>query len=175
MQLEMREAQFLQERKDGYKSSVQSDTERKIREEVEAAERLAKEMAEKERLEALERRREDLLESLPEPPGHQDKDAITISIRLPDGRSEKRRFESTTKLSLLFNWVDVTFQMEREIVILTTMDGKDSFSWEDASQEKSLKEAGLGRMVGFRITKKKEEQNDHRSDGENGKEKAENS
>ena len=165
MQLEMRETQLLQERKEGYKSSVQSDTERKIREKKDEAERLAKEKAEKERLEILEKRREEFLESLPEPPGPEVKDAITISIRFSDGRSEKRRFDSDAQLSMVFNWVDATFKVERELTTLTTMNGKQTFSWEDASEEKSLQEAGLGRMVGFRVTeKKKNEKEDGNSD-----------
>lgn len=160
MQLEMREAQLLQERKEGYKSSVQSDMERKIREKKEASERLAKEKAEEERIAALEKRRANILESLPDPPGPEVKDAITISIRLSDGRSEKRRFEPETQLSSLFNWVDAAFKMEREVLVLTTMNGKQYFSWEDASNEKSLRDAGFGRVVGFRVTEKKEEQNE---------------
>ena len=160
MQLELREAQLFQERKEGYKSSVQNDLERKVREKKEEAERLAKEQAEKERLEALEKRREEFARSLPEEPGPKAKDAITMSIRFSDGRSEKRRFASDTQLSVVFNWVDVSFKMERELVILTTMNGKQTFSWDDASEEKTLKEAGLGRMVGFRVTKKEEKKGD---------------
>lgn len=174
MQLEMREAQLLQERREGYKSSVQSDTERKLREKKEEAERLAKEKIEKERLDALEKRREEFLQSLPEPPGPEVKDAITISIRCSDGRTEKRRFESDVQLSLVFNWADATFKMEREVTILTTMNGKQTFSWDDASEEKSLKEAGLGRMVGFRVTEKKEEGKDEGSSFEKTEEAHEN-
>ena len=82
----------------------------------------------------------------------------TLSLRHADGRSEKRRFAKETQLSVVFNWVDAKFQMERELVTLTTMNGKQSFSWDDATEEKTLKEAGLGRMVGFRVFEKKVEE-----------------
>lgn len=169
MQLELTEVQLYQERKDGYKSSVQDDVERKVREKKEEAERLAKEEAEKDRLETLEKRREEFIEALPEEPDAKATDSITLSVRSPDGRSEKRRFAPNTQLSVIFNWVDGTFKMEREVAVLTTMNGKQTFSWDDASEEKTLKEAGLGRMVGFRVTEKKEEEKDDSSDEDNSK------
>lgn len=158
MQTEVREVQLHKERKEGYKESMQSDWERKIREKKEEEERLIKEKAEQERLESLERRRVGFLESLPEEPGLGARGAITLSIRHEDGRSEKRKFAPDTQLNIVFNWVDASFKMEREIVVLTTMNGKQSFSWENASEEKTLKEAGLGRMVGFRVSEKKAEE-----------------
>ena len=158
MQRDLKEAEYFKERKEGYKESIQSDIERKLREKKEKEERLAKEKAEKERLEALERRRQELLESLPEEPGSDVKDAITMSIRFLDGRSGKRKFTQDTQLSVVFNWVDALFQMEREVVILTTMNGKQTFSWEDTTESNTLKEAGIGRMAGFRVTEKKGEE-----------------
>ena len=157
MQKESQELQLFKERKEGYKESVQNDVERKVREQKEEAERLVKEKVEKERLEALERRRAEFLEALPEEPGPKVRGALTLSVRHADGRSEKRRFEKDTQLIVVFNWVDTTFKVEREIVVLTTMNGKQTFSWEDATGEKTLKEAGLGRMVGFRLSEKVEE------------------
>ncbi|CAB9514384.1 UBX domain-containing protein [Seminavis robusta] len=155
MQLDRREAQLYQERKAGYQESVKSDVDRKIREKKEEEERIAKEKAEKERLAALEQRRKELLESLPEEPKAGNKDAMTLSIRLADGRSGKRRFAKETELSIVFNWVDASFQMERETVVLTTMNGKQTFNWEDTTDEKTLADAGLGRMVGFRVSENK--------------------
>lgn len=154
MQKDLREAQISKERQEGYKESIQSDVERKIREKKQEEERLAKEKAEKERLEALEVRRKEFLESLPEEPGREVKDAITLSVRHSNGQSDKRRFDPDTQLSVVFNWVDAVFEVERELVVLATMNGKQSFSWEDV-EEKTLKEAKLGRMVGFRISEKK--------------------
>jgi UBX domain len=155
LQLERKEAALFKERKEGYIESVKSDEERKVREKKEREERLAKERAEKERLASMEKRREELLQSLPEEPGQRVNDAITLSIRLSDGRSCKRRFAPETELSVVFNWVDVSLQMERELVVLTTMNGKQTFTWEDTVGDKTLQDAGLGRMVGFRVSEKK--------------------
>ena len=49
------------------------------------------------------------------------------------------------------------YEIERETVILTTMKGDKTFSWDDesGSLEKSLEEVGLGRNTGFRVTIKK--------------------
>jgi UBX domain len=155
LQMERKEVEQYKERKEGYQESVKSDEERKVREKREEQERLAKEKAEMERLAAMEKRREELLQSLPEEPGQEIKNAITLSIRSPGGRSGKRRFAPETELSVIFNWVDASFQMERELVVLTTMNGKQTFSWEDTTADKTLKDAGLGRMVGFRVSEKK--------------------
>lgn len=169
MQLDRREAQLFKERKEGYKESVQSDVERKKREKKQEEERLAKEKAERERLEALKRRRKDLLESLPEEPGTDVKDAFTIAIRFPDGRSGRRRFNPDTELSVVFNWVDAEFEMEREMLILTTMNGKQTFDWDEIG-EQTLEEGGFGRMTGFRITEKsKGDEEDENGDNEESK------
>lgn len=156
MHHELKEAQLFRERKEGYKSSVMSDVQRRERERIEEEERIAKEKAEKERAEMLERRREELRDSLPEEPGKDATNAMTIALRSADGRTGQRRFAPDTPLSVVFNWVDSLFGMEREIVLLTTMDGKKSFTWEEA-EELSLAGSGLGKMTGLRVTEKKPE------------------
>jgi hypothetical protein len=177
MQLSIREAQLYKERKEGYKESVKSDVERKIREKKEEEERLAKEEAEKERKEALEQRRKKLAETLPDEPDPDVKNVFTVSIRFADGRSDRRRFTPDTKISTIFDWVDVSFGMERESVFLTTLNGKQTFSWDgDDIEQTALSEGGFGRMAGFRVTEKKsdedetskdqKEENDASSDGE---------
>jgi hypothetical protein len=157
MHHELNEAQLFQERKEGYKSSVMSDVQRRERERIEQEERMAKEKEEKERAEMLKRRREELRHSLPQEPGKSITDAMTIALRFGDGRTGQRRFTLDTPLSVVFNWVDATFEMERERVILTTMDGKRSFTW-DGIEEVLLAESGLGRMTGLRVTEKKPEE-----------------
>ena len=157
MQLERKEAQLFKERKEGYKESVQSDIERKIREKKEEEERLAKEKAEQERQEALEKRRKELAESLPEEPDADVKDVFTLALRSPDGRSGKRRFAPDTKLSVVFDWVDAAFSMERELVVLTTMNGKQTFTWDDDRLQKNIAEGGFGRMTGFRVAEQQPE------------------
>lgn len=162
MQTELKEVQYYKERKEGYRESVQSDIERKEKEEVEEAKRLAKEKIEAERIEAIERRREELKAALP------DEDTSTgakkIAIRFADGRSGQRRFAPDQPVGDLFNWVDAIYEIEREKVILTTMNGKQFFEWNDESNSKTLDEAGLGRMAGFRVSEKKEELDDEADD-----------
>lgn len=163
MQLQRRESQLYKERVEGYKGSVQSDVTRQIQEQKEEQERIAKEKAEQERLEALEKRRAELLESLPEEPDKTVKDAFTIALRFSDGRSGRRRFASDTPLSTIFNWVDASYSIERELVVLTTMNGKLSFSWEETQ---TLQESGLTRNTGLRVTQKKEEEKPEADDKE---------
>jgi hypothetical protein len=130
-----------------------SDLERREQEKKAEMERIAKETAEKERLEAMERRRKELLESLPEEPGKEVmENVMTIALRFMDGRSGQRRFTDDTPLRTLFNWVDAKYEMEREQIILTTMNGQKSFSWDEANDSTTLKETGLGRMTGLRVT-----------------------
>jgi hypothetical protein len=156
MHHELKEAQLFKERKEGYKSSVVSDVQRREREKIEEAERIAKVKAEKERVEMLATRREELRASLPEEPGKDVTDAMTIALRFPDGKAGQRRFTPDTPMSVVFNWVDSGFEMEREQVILTTMNGQKSFSWEEADGV-TLGESGLSRMTGLRVTVKKAE------------------
>lgn len=156
MHHELKEAQLFKERTEGYKSSVVSDVQRREREKIEEEERIAKEEAEKERAEIIERRRDELRASLPEEPGKEVADAMTIALRFPDGRAGQRRFTPNTPISVVFNWVDSSFEMEREQVVLTTMNGQKSFTWEEVD-DMSLSDSGLGRMTGLRVTMKKAE------------------
>jgi glutamate synthase domain-containing protein 2 len=156
MQTELKEVQYYQERKEGYKESVQNDIVRKNQEKEEEAKRAAAEKADKEYQEAIEKRRTELKSSLPEEAT--SKDAKKIAIRFADGRSGQRRFTRDQPLSTVFNWVDIMYKIEREKVILTTMNGKQTFTWDEEENEKTLDEAGLGRMTGFRVAEKKEEE-----------------
>jgi hypothetical protein len=160
MQLELKEAQFHIERKEGYKGSVERDRVRQQREEKEMEERRKLEATEKEQLLALEQRREGLRQSLPDEPPKEDPTAKTIAVRLSDGRSSQRRFPADSKMATMFNWVDVTFDLERENLVLTTLNGQMSFEWEQ--KDSTLSEAGLGRMAGFRVSEKNPEVNDQR-------------
>eukprot|EP00980_Cylindrotheca_fusiformis_P007795 scaffold1669_cov129-Cylindrotheca_fusiformis.AAC.6 len=155
MQTDLKEAQYSKERREGYSESIKSDIEKKKREKEEAAKRLAEEEAEKARVEALEKRREELRETLPEE--DTSKDAKKIAVRFADGRSGQRQFSPNQPVSDLFNWVDAMYEIEREKVVLTAMNGKRSFTWSDEDNYKSLKDSGLGRNTGFRVTEKKEE------------------
>jgi hypothetical protein len=155
MQTDLKEAQYYQERQEGYSKSVKNDNERKQREKEEKAKRLAEEEAEKERQEAIVKRRQELQESLPEE--DKSKEAKKIALRFADGRSGQRQFSPKQPISDLFNWVDAMYEIEREKVVLTAMNGKQTFAWNEEENTKSLKEAGLGKSTGFRVTEKKEE------------------
>lgn len=117
---------------------------------------------ERERLESIQRRREELRLTLPEePPPSDDVHVITIALRFADGRTGQRRFMDDTRVDVLFNWVDVEFEMERENVILTTMNGQQSFEFSgetttDGGDESTLGSAGFRRMMGLRVMEKKE-------------------
>ena len=158
MQAERKEVQYFKERKEGYLESVQSDVQRRKEEEEEEAERMAKEQAERERKEAIANRREELKLSLP-PEVKNGVKSKTIALRFGDGRSGQRRFASNTPFTTIFNWVDAIYEIERELVVLTTLNGKQTFSWDDDIVcNKTLDEAGLGRNTGFRVIEKKQEE-----------------
>lgn len=154
MQTEMKEIQYFKEREGGYRESVDNDIQRKKREAKEDAEQLAKEEAEIERMAAIQKRREELKSSLPP----EDKNGKTVALRFSDGKSGQRNFPSDTPLSTVFDWVDAMFEIERETLVLTTMNGKQVFAWDDAdAKTKTLEQAGLGRKIGLRVTEKKPE------------------
>jgi len=81
-------------------------------------------------------------------------DVRKIALRFSDGRSGQRGFASDQPLSVVFDWVDAMFEIEREIVVLTTLNGKQTFSWNDDETKsgKTLEDAGLNKMTAFRVT-----------------------
>mmetsp|Transcript_16391 Transcript_16391/g.23121 ORF Transcript_16391/g.23121 Transcript_16391/m.23121 type:complete len:539 (+) Transcript_16391:95-1711(+) len=162
MQLEKQEMEYFKERQKGYASSVESDLQREEDEKNAELERLAKEKEEKKRLEEMKSRRKELKESLPEEPDKDIEGVMTIALRFTDGNSGRRRFAPDTPVSVLFNWVDAMFEMERETVVLTTMNGKKTFNWDD-DDETILSDTGLGKMTGLRVSQKEAEE-----DGEDG-------
>jgi hypothetical protein len=164
MQLELRETMFYKDRKEGYIDSMQSDKDKRERERKEKAEQVAKEKADQARRDALVKRREGLRASLPDEPGKDVEGVKTVALRLADGQSSQRRFAPDVTISTLFDWVDATFEIERETVILTTMNGQNSFSWDSSSQ--TLEEAGLGRLVGLRVSISKPETSEKSENGE---------
>ena len=157
MQYEISELAMLKERTEGYKSSVQDDTKRAEEERKEEEKRLEEERIAKEREEMILERRKELLESLEDEPDNSS-DIITIALRFSDGRTGRRRFVQDTSMDDVFNWVDAVFEVERESIILSSMSGKKSFEYSgEEGEEMSLKEAGLGKMAGLLVTKKKDD------------------
>lgn len=154
MQTELKELQYYNERKEGYEESTKNDKEREAREADEEAKRASNEKAEKEHQEMIANRREDLKTSLPDEAT--GREAKKIALRFTDGRSGQRRFSEDQSIKEVFNWVDAMFEMEREKVVLTTMNGKLTLTWDDA--EKTLLEAELGKNTGFRVSEQEKEE-----------------
>lgn len=153
MQTDLKELKLYQERKEGYIDSMQSDKERKLKEAKEEAERKAQEIKEAARQAEIDARRVELAESLPEDV-KKGSNVKKIALRFADGRSGQRGFESDQPLSVVFDWVDAMFEIERETVVLTTLNGKQTFSWDsdDTAGNKTLEEVGLKKMTAFRVT-----------------------
>eukprot|EP00536_Pseudo-nitzschia_multiseries_P016093 jgi/Psemu1/220138/e_gw1.1019.2.1 len=157
MQTEWKELQLYKERQEGYIDSVQSDNERKLREAKEAAEQKAREVKEAARQAEIDARRQELRQSLPEDVkgGNNVK---KIALRFPDGRSGQRGFAADEPLTVLFNWVDAMFEIERETVVLTTLNGKQTFEWEGDESTTTLEDAGLNRMTALRVSQATKEE-----------------
>ena len=153
MKHEIKEQELFIERQEEYKCSAKEDKEREQKEAQLEAERKAKAKAEKERLIALEERRQEFFASLPDEPVQGSTNVITIALRFADGRNARRRFDYSTNMEMIFNWIDVEFKIERENVILTTMNGNQTFYLEDF-RDVSLKETGLGKMTGLRVSER---------------------
>lgn len=153
MQTDLKELKLYQERKEGYIDSVQSDKERKKKEAQEEAERKAAEEKEAARKAEICARRQELQEGLPEDV-KKGNNVKKIALRFSDGRSAQRGFASDQPLQVVFNWVDAMFEIERETVVLTTLNGKQTFSWEsdETKGNQTLEDAGLKKNTAFRVT-----------------------
>jgi hypothetical protein len=173
---DLRESLLFQERQEGYRDSISSDRDRQERKRKEKEEKARQVRIAKEKEEALSKRRSalKLLLDHAEELDTADPNTKVISLRCSDGRSAQRSFSADAPVSLLFNWADVEFGMDRESLVLATMNGKQSFTWEDdfasnddagyeASETDSgdwtvggpsvtLSDAGLGKMVGLRVS-----------------------
>jgi hypothetical protein len=154
MQHELKELELFKERSEGYKSSMKDDKKRENEEKMKEEQKLAEEKAAKEREEELQQRREKLLENLDDEPEQGGEGVITIAIRFSDGKKGQRRFDGEVEIDEVFNWIDATFKLEREAIVLTTMNGQKSFSFGE-SEGLALEDAGLGKMAAFRLTEKK--------------------
>ncbi len=163
MQHELKELELFKERTEGYKSSMKDDKKREDEETMKEQRRLEKEKAKEEREQELQQRRESLREELLDEPSQDAHGTITIAIRFSNGSKGQRRFNDEIKMGEVFNWIDATFKIEREIIILTTMNGQRSFSYEE-SIGLALKDAGLGKMTAFRLSEKVEEDLENDSD-----------
>ena len=156
MQEHLREMEFYEERKSGYKESVQDDIKRNEKERLEAAEKAETERLERIKNEESKQRRKEFLENMAEEP-LEGLDTYTLSLRLSDGRSCQRRFKEDLLLEELLSWIDAKFEIDRESIVLTTMNGRDTFSWSD--KEVTLAQSDLPRKAGLRISIANREEN----------------
>ncbi|KAE9589693.1 hypothetical protein Lal_00021514 [Lupinus albus] len=115
-----------------------AEAERKRKEEEEARERAAQEAAEKQA--ALAKLREEKAQSLGEEP-EKGPDVTQVLVRFPNGERKGRRFNNTTTIQSLYDYVDSLGCLETESYSLVS-----NFPRVVYGQEKlilSLKEAGL--------------------------------
>ena len=166
MQHELKELELFKERTEGYKSSMKNDLKRENEEKLKEQKRLLDEKAKKEREEMVQKRRVTLLENLAKEPERGAKGAITIALRFHDGRQGQRRFDGDSEVNEIFNWIDATFEIERESTIITTMNGKHTFSYDEDEEGRVLNDTGLGKMAAFRVTEKETEADDDGDYGE---------
>jgi len=152
MQKMVKENQFARDRQQGYVDSIKSDKEKEERIAREHAERMKKEEIEREKAAEIAARRVMLRESLPQEPDVTASNYKTLSVRLASGNSIRRRFHDDDMVSDVFNWVDVELEMDREMLELTTTNGKIKLTWPTTTDDKTLAESGLGKMVGLRAT-----------------------
>lgn len=143
------EMKLLKERTQGYQSSIRDDMARENKEiEHQAIEEQKKEN-ERSRLEMLEIRRAKLLANLIDEPSHDITDGVvTVALRfaitpnaneninkikqLPQQQDLRRRFiASETRVNDVFDWIDAMFGYEREMLVLSTMNGSKKFMYCD--------------------------------------------
>lgn len=155
------ESIWTKERTADYQDSAMRDAENRLRHEQAKRDHMAAEKVREERLNAILTRREELRSTIPDEPDASTPEVKTVALRFANGQTGQRRFAPSTKLTDLFNWVDAMFDLERETVVLVSMNGKQSFEWINKSDDiPTLEEAGFGKMVGLRVTIKKKETDD---------------
>eukprot|EP00559_Dactyliosolen_fragilissimus_P001854 CAMPEP_0184865610 /NCGR_PEP_ID=MMETSP0580-20130426/18632_1 /TAXON_ID=1118495 /ORGANISM="Dactyliosolen fragilissimus" /LENGTH=673 /DNA_ID=CAMNT_0027364885 /DNA_START=10 /DNA_END=2031 /DNA_ORIENTATION=+ len=175
------EQQYAKERAEGYTSSLQNDAKRERNERRDRQQKEREEADKRKRAEAYQKRRLILRDSLPQEPSSSNipsDQVITVALRFGDGRTGRRRFLIQEDVNVLFDWVDGMFEMEREQVKLSSMNGRinleytadnnnvDETWWEKNYDEDegsflheagtTLKDAGLGKMVALRVVELKD-------------------
>ncbi|KAL3793956.1 hypothetical protein HJC23_009439 [Cyclotella cryptica] len=183
LQHDRKEVLLMKERSEGYMRSIQEDAVREKKEEEELQRKREEEERIQRRREEMERRRAELLESLPEEPENGE-GVITVALRYQSvppnaAASTQRRFSKNDTMNDVFNWIDAMHALERETIVLSTMNGSRTFRFVEDKVEKddreeeeleeidddddddakvkgenmTLEEAGLGRMTALRVTK----------------------
>lgn len=135
------------ERLEGYKSSQVTDTQQKIRLEQERIQSEKESELAKQRELAIQERRQKLKESL----GPEATTGKTIALSHDNNRYQ-RKFSSSASVNDVFDWADVVLEVEREGIVLQSL--QEKFVYED---DRTLEEAGLKQMVLFRVLERKPE------------------
>jgi hypothetical protein len=149
MQHAQKELQIAQERVEGYRTSIVQERQRQIDEKAQKEEEEARAQAAAAHAEAIQQRRVEFAATLPDPANG----SMTLAVRFADGTSHQRQFDpETATLETVFNWVDVVAEHEREKVVLTSLNGKQTLAWEEEHKTRTLGEMGWGKMVAFRVT-----------------------
>ncbi|KAL7489284.1 hypothetical protein ACHAW6_014859 [Cyclotella cf. meneghiniana] len=178
LQHDRKEILLMKERSEGYMRSIEEDAIRQKKEEEELQRKREEEEKIQRRIGKMEQRRLELFQSLPEEPENGE-GVMTVALRFQSVPSNataatQRRFLKNDTINDVFNWIDATHGLERETIILSTMNGSRSFRYVEDKGEKddqeeeeesdgngdmiqgenmTLEEAGLGRMTALRVTK----------------------
>jgi len=167
MRAQLREAELHAERKSNYAQSMQLDSQREEKEAKAQAEETARLEEEKDRIRKLKERRQAFLKALGEEPEAEEKGVVTVALRLADGRNAQRRFGEEENMEIIFNWVDALFEWDRELVQVTTMRGDNKLEWSDSSGSTIGEYAGSNtKMLGLRISLKKEDIENEKEEGD---------
>ena len=144
-----KELQIAQERVEGYRTSIVQEQQRQIDLQTQKEQEEARAQAAAAHAAAIQQRRTEFAAALPDPAAG----TMTLALRFADGTSHQRKFDpESATLETVFNWVDVVAEKEREKVVLTTMNGKQTFVWEKEHRNRTLREMGWGKMIAFRVT-----------------------
>lgn len=156
MKVDIQEQKYLQERISNYHQSIQQDIHREQVELEQQREEERKQKEKEERIQFYQCRRQEMKERFPQEPllTSSEKDVYTIALRFTDGsqKPSQRRFHSHDTLEHVFNWMDITYEIERERIVLTTMNGSQSWKYSDSMDQLTLKDSGLGKMMALRVT-----------------------
>ena len=130
------------------------DGEREGREEREREERGRREEEEEGREREVEERREGFRSTVEEREDPTE-DFVTVSVRLGEGKA-RRKFGRAEQMTEIWNWIDCTFEKERETVTLLAGGGEEYTLEKDG--ERTVGDAGLEEMCGMRAVVREEEE-----------------
>ena len=159
LQKQIQEYRWEQERKHGYKSSIQSDIEMKQRAIQQELERQRLLQLKTEKNEQMQQRRIQLFKALdqvtvnasstPKATTTTPTTTTTIALRFADGRSHsissttekvellKRTFNEHATIRDVFHWIDAVHEIPYETITLQTMNGKRTFVYSNNNNNRN--------------------------------------